>query len=104
MHPPPSAAHGAVETRIRRVLRVTTNGLTVLSLLLSLTAVALCMRSYRVRDIIGFGRVDGNCHTVQSILGRLHVLSDLDGGYTGGVFYSADRLSPRAAWHGGMSG
>jgi hypothetical protein len=56
MHPPPSAAHVAAETRIRRALRVTTNGLTVLSLLLSLTAVALCMRSYRVRDI---GRVAG---------------------------------------------
>jgi hypothetical protein len=80
-----------------------TNALTVLSLLVSLVTVALCVRSYRVRDLVSFAR-DGNCHVAQSILGRLHVLSDLDGRCTDGVNYYADRLSSQAIWNGGMSG
>ena len=102
MLPPPSTAHGGAETRIRRSLRVMTNSLTVLSLLVSLVTVALWVRSYRVRDLVSFAR-DGNCHVAQSILGRLHVLSDLDGGCSGGVNYYADRLSSEAIWNGGHS-
>jgi hypothetical protein len=103
MQPSPSAAHGAADAHIRRALRVTTNLLAGLSLVLCVASVALCVRSHRVRDIIGFGRVGGNSHLVQSIRGRLHLLSDLDGGYTGGVTYSADRIGPRGTWHGRMS-
>jgi hypothetical protein len=80
-----------------------TNSLMVLSLLASLGTVALSMRSYRVRDLVGFARDGGNCHVAQSILGRLHVLSNLDGGCEGGVNYYSDRLSPQAIWNGGMS-
>jgi hypothetical protein len=80
-----------------------TNSLMVLSLLVSLVTVAIWVRSYRVRDLVSFGREGGNCHVAQSILGRLHVLSNLDGGCTGGVSYHADRLSSQAIWSGGMS-
>ena len=59
---------------------------------------ALGLRSYRVRDTVGFGWTGGNCHTAQSILGRLHVLTNLGGGCVGGMTYGADRLSPRATW------
>jgi hypothetical protein len=64
MQPPPSTAHGGAETRIRRSLRVMTNSLTVLSLLVSLVTVALWVRSYRVRDLVGFGHGELSRRTV----------------------------------------
>ncbi len=76
----------------------------VLSLLLCVATVGLWVRSYWVRDLIIFGRAGGNCHLVQSILGRLHLQSGLDGGYSGGLSYYTDRLSPQAIWNGGTSG
>jgi hypothetical protein len=39
-----------------------------------------------------------------SLLGRLHLLTNLGGGYTGGTIHLADPTSPRALWNGGMSG
>jgi len=50
MQPSPSAAHGAAETTIRRALGVTTDFLTVLSLLICMASVALWLRSYWVRE------------------------------------------------------
>jgi hypothetical protein len=79
------------------------NVLAALSLSLCLVTVALWLRSYWVRDTVVFGWAGGNSHVAQSILGRLHVLTHLGGGYTGGKSYHADRLSPRATWNGGMS-
>lgn len=78
--------------------------LTALSLLLCLATLGLWVRSYKVRDTVGFGWAGGNCHVAQSILGRLHVLTTLGGGCGGGTTYMADNLSPRATWNGGMSG
>jgi hypothetical protein len=66
-------------------------------------SVALCARSHQVRDIVSFGREGGNSHLVQSIRGRLHLLTDLDGGSTGGFSHRADRIGPRGTWHGRMS-
>jgi hypothetical protein len=88
---------------MRRAGWVAWNVLAAVSLLLCLATVALWLRSYRVRDMVSFGWAGGNCHTAQSILGRLHVLSHLDGGCSGGASYRADRLSPQAIWNGGMS-
>jgi hypothetical protein len=104
MEPSPSAAHFAKETRIRRVLRIAANLFALLSLLLCLASVGLCVRSHRVRDLIFFGRAGGNVHLIQSIRGRLHLLTDLDGGYTGGFGHSADSIGPQGTWHGRMSG
>jgi hypothetical protein len=103
MQHPSGAAHLAEETRIRRAFRVTTNLLTLLSLFLCLATVVLWVRSFRVGEDVSFGRVDGNSHLAQSILGRLHLLSDLDGGYTGGVSYRAGRLGPNSTWDGRVS-
>lgn len=73
--------------------------------ILSLGTIAFWGRSYYVRDIVSFGRAGGNPHTAQSILGRLHVMSWLSGGRVSGeTTHTLDRLSPDAAWHGGMSG
>jgi hypothetical protein len=80
------------------------NVLTALSLLLCLATMAVWVRSYWVRDRGRFGWAGGNCHVVQSILGRLHMLTILGGGCSGGASYGADRLAPQATWHGGMSG
>lgn len=52
MQPSQNAAHGPVETRIRRILRITTNSLTALSLLICMATVALWLRSYWVRDLV----------------------------------------------------
>lgn len=104
MQPSPSAAHGAEETRIRQALRVTTNLLVLLSLVLCMASVALCARSYRVCDFAEFGRAGGNSHFLPSIRGHLHLLTDLDGGYTGGGMYRAERIGPRGTWDGGTSG
>jgi hypothetical protein len=61
------------------------------------------VRSFWVRDLVSFGRAGGNCHNSQSIRGRMHLLSHLGGGCSGGFSYAADRLSPNAIWNGGMS-
>jgi len=74
-----------------------------LSLLLCVATVVLWVRSYRTRDAIGWGWHGGNCHLAQSIVGRVHVLSDLDGGCEGGFSYSAMRLVPNPMWNAGMS-
>ena len=73
------------------------------SLVLFLVIAAMWVRSYWVRDLIGFGRQGGNCHVGQSILGRMHLLSNLGGGCSGGFSYRADRLGTGAIWNGGMS-
>jgi hypothetical protein len=86
---------------VRRI--VSTFAVTV-SLLVSLGSAVMWARSYFVRDIVGFGRDGGNCHLVQSILGRVHVLSNLDGGCEGGFTRSSDRLVDGAVWTGGRSG
>ena len=83
---------------MRRVRWIAWNVLTALSFLLCLATLALWVRSYWVRDTVGFGWAGGNCHVAQSILGRLHVLTTLGGGYVGGTTYEADRLSPQAIW------
>jgi hypothetical protein len=88
---------------MRRAGWVAWNVLTALSLLLCLATLALWVRSYWVRDTVGFGWEGGNCHVAQSILGRLHVLTTLGGGCVGGTTYAADLLSPQAIWSGGMS-
>jgi hypothetical protein len=88
---------------MRRARRITADILTVLSLLLCAAAVVSWVRSYRVRDTVTYARVGGNGHAAQSILGRLHLLSNLDGGSLGDSSYGADRLSPQAIWNGGMS-
>src|SRR3954471_12281302 len=74
-----------------------------MSLLLCIATAWLWWRSYTVRHIIGFGRAGGNCHTVQSLLGRVHILSKLDGGCEGGLSHSSDRLVSSGMWSGGMS-
>jgi hypothetical protein len=84
----------------RRLLNI----FAALSLLLFAATTVVGVRSYFVRDIVGFGFAGRNAHVIQSILGRLHLVSGLDGGYTGGVWHYADRLSPQALWQGGMSG
>jgi hypothetical protein len=89
-----------VRRRLRRILLAL---LTTFSLILCIEVALLWARSYWVRDVVGFGRAGGNCHVLQSILGRVHLLSNLDGGCEGGVTHSSDRLAPDAAWHGGMS-
>ena len=88
---------------MRRAGWVAWNVLTALSMLLCLATMAFWVRSYWVRDTVGFGWAGGNCHVAQSILGRLHVLTNLGGGCSGGTTYAADRLSPQAIWNGGMS-
>jgi hypothetical protein len=87
------------------VKRLLWTSFATLSFLLCLATLALWLRSYWYRDILSFGRAGGNCHLVQSLLGRIHILSNLDGGCTGGFSYSGpDRLSSQAVWNGGMSG
>jgi hypothetical protein len=86
------------------VRRVFSTFVVTVSLILCLESALMWARSYFVRDIVGFGRAGGNCHLVQSILGRVHVLSNLDGGCEGGFTRSSDRLVDGAVWNGGMSG
>jgi hypothetical protein len=77
--------------------------LTCLSLLLALGTVGLWVRSYWTRDIISWGRSGWNSHTLQSILGRVHVVSYLDDGSFGGFHHREDKLAPSAIWNGAMS-
>jgi len=79
------------------------NLLTALSLMLCLAAGVEWLRSYWVRDVVAFGRAGGHCHVAQSIRGGLHLLSNLDGGCSGGFTHASDPLDPNALWNGGMS-
>jgi hypothetical protein len=78
----------------------------LLSLLLCLAAVRSGSAATSTGTSSQVGRAGGNSHLVQSLLGRVHVVSDLDRtDYEGGILYpDTDRLSPEATWHGGMSG
>jgi hypothetical protein len=89
---------------MRRLPSILLHTLTALSLLLFLASGALWLRSYFVRDLVSFGRPGENCHVAQSILGRVHLLSNLDGGCSGGYDYRDDPLAKGAIWNGGMSG
>ena len=75
------------------------------SAVLLLATVAMWVRSYYYRDMAIVGLKDGTPHLVQSIVGRFHVVSELDERHPGGVtHHDADRLAPDPLWHGGMSG
>ena len=89
---------------MRRLLRWAFNLCAVVSAVLFVATCVLWVRSYRVRDSLSWGRAGGNCHSAQSIRGTAQVLSNLDGGCSGGGSYQADPLSPQAVWHGGHSG
>jgi hypothetical protein len=89
---------------MRRALRFTGNIVTVLSLLLCVATMDLWLQSYRVRDIVTFSSGDGNSHVLQSILGRLHLLSQLDYKSNSEATHRAVRLSPQDTWNGGTRG
>ena len=103
LQPSPTAAEVPAETRIRRALRVTTNFLTVLSMLICMAIVALWLRSYWVCDLISYARRGGNDHIVQSLLGRVHLLTSFGVVPDGGASYRCDRLGPQSVWDGRMS-
>ena len=80
------AAHGAEKTRIRRALRVTTNLLILLSLVLCVAERRpVCAQSSGPRHRPGSAGLAGTATLSKSIRGHPESrLSDLDGGYTGG--------------------
>jgi hypothetical protein len=92
---------------MKRIVRIAFGILAACSLVVCLASVVLWVRSHYVRDIAIFGRTGGRPHTAQSILGRLHIITDYDTSYPSGELvghYQSDRLSPQAIWNGGMSG
>jgi hypothetical protein len=78
--------------------------LAILSLLLCLASAGMWIRSHFFRDILMWVDSRANPHTMQSLLGNLHIISQFDGGSSGNLFYREDRLAPDAIWNGGMSG
>jgi hypothetical protein len=73
------------------VKRILFTSVALPSLLLFLAVVALWVRTVFYRDMLGFVTRNGNAQLIQSIRGRLHIISDLDG--RSGVFsHQADRL------------
>ena len=82
-----------------------------LTLPIAIVSLLLCLGSRRdvdsellFRDIWIHAKAGGNQHLMQSILGNLHILSDLDGRTYGGTFHREERLARDAIWNGGMSG
>jgi hypothetical protein len=78
--------------------------LVAISTLLLLATSFMWARSHLIRDTFWWVSSDGRGHHGQSILGRLHLISSLDGRSVGQAGHDADRLSPEAIWNGGMSG
>ncbi len=87
---------------VRRILFSVMCGL---SLLLLVATVALWVRSYWLRDIVvHVSPKTRNYHIAQSLLGNLHIVSQLDGGSNPSpLFWQTDRLASNAIWNGGMS-
>src|SRR5688572_18173214 len=73
------------------------------SLLLMLGTTGMWIRSYYTRDMVSWVS-EGNGHIMQSILGRVHVMSSLDGNSSGQFTHREDKLVPNALWNGAMSG
>jgi len=68
-----------------------------------MATVALWLRSYWVLDLASYARPGGNDHIVQSLLGRVHLLTTFGVVPDGGASYRSDRLDPEAIWNGRMS-
>ena len=86
---------------MKRVLFTIAAGL---SLVMFMAVVGVWVRSLFCRDIVGFVSGNGNGQLIQSIRGRLHIITSLDGRSSGSFSHQADRLVPDALWNGGMSG
>lgn len=76
----------------------------VISTLLLAATCFVWARSYVIRDAFWWVDDDERGHLGQSILGRFHLIDDLDGKSTGPAGRHEDRLSRGAIWNGGMSG
>jgi hypothetical protein len=76
------------------------------SLLMFIAILAVWIRSYWIRDIFSYVDQRRDAHLIQSIRGRLHILSDFVGTATRGAMFShhEDLLSQYAIWNGGTSG
>jgi hypothetical protein len=79
-------------------------GFVVISTALFLATAAVWVRSYWVRDTFWWVDGTGRAQIGQSILGRFHLLSSLDGNAAGPAGRLEDRLVKGAIWNGGMSG
>jgi hypothetical protein len=79
-------------------------GFVVISTLLFLATTLLWVRSYWFRDTFWWVGDGGRGHHGQSILGRVHLISSLDGRSVGTPGHVVDRLAKDAIWNGGMSG
>jgi hypothetical protein len=85
---------------LKRVLFTILAGL---SLLLFLAVVGVWIWSFFYRDIVSYVSGNGNGQIIQSIQGRLHIMSNLGGNSSGSFSHQEDRLAPNAIWNGGMS-
>ncbi len=74
-----------------------------ISLLLFLAVVGVWVRSFFYRDIVTFVAPRDQGQVIQSIRGRLHIVSELSGTSRGSISHQVDRLAPDAIWNGGMS-
>jgi hypothetical protein len=89
----------------KKIIQMFFSATAITSIALLVIVVACWVRSYHVRDTFHFGVADGHAHTLQSILGRVHVISDLSGQRESGeTMHSSDRLVEDANWNGSMSG
>ena len=85
--------------------RSTLSVASAISSILCILTLVIWVRSHYVRDIVDFGVTGRGSHTLQSILGRVHIVSTLSGAReSGDIVYGSDRLSQYAIWNGGMSG
>lgn len=86
---------------MKRILFSTLAGI---SGLLFLAVAGVWVRSFFQRDMVSFVTSKGNGQLIQSIRGRLHIISELEGRSSGAFLHRVDRLSPDAVWNGAMSG
>lgn len=94
---PRAKSDGKIVRCIRRMI-------VIASTLLLIITVALWVRSYFYHDVVGLGFAGGRGHTMQSIQGRFHCMTSLEGESEGGLTHNSARLVPQPHWAGGMSG
>ncbi len=89
---------------MRRLLRWAVNLLCLLSLLLCLATVGLWVRSHWICDLVCHSVAGRSATWIQSVHGRLHVVTTFDNFMYSETWYKTGAISRQTSWNGLLGG